>query len=364
MDFAAALLIFTFTLVVYFSYTNNFQKQEKGDLDSVIADAKAMSSSLVLSGYPAGWDNNTVIRIGIADEQKVNATKIKYFKQLNYSRSKMHFATIYDYFVFFIDKNDNVLNINGICGVGSPLINVTYKIRSAYYYQDPADSFLKDFMNITFDADVYFNDEGSDIYGLYGFISNLSKYGLIVMEHPDISPSDFDNFKSKVENFSSSGGLTMVSGQLTSAQGRNLVGVDFFKKSGQSESDRNSTVNNTDPYLSLSVGQNIVFRQAYYVENTSNSFGFKQIATFNADGRNALSRWQYGNGTVYFFSDFDVSYFDGDFVGLVKDATKSFVQGTCTQINTTSINKFKLAKTERYLNYNSKVVKMVVYLWQ
>ena len=33
MDFAIALLLFTFTLVVYFSYTNNFQKQAMPDWD-------------------------------------------------------------------------------------------------------------------------------------------------------------------------------------------------------------------------------------------------------------------------------------------------------------------------------------------
>ena len=84
MDFAIALLLFTFTLVVYFSYTNNFQKQEKGGLDIMLTDAKAISSSLVLSGYPASWSNTTVIRIGIADDQRINATKLKYFKQMNY----------------------------------------------------------------------------------------------------------------------------------------------------------------------------------------------------------------------------------------------------------------------------------------
>ena len=48
MDFAIALLLFIFTLVVYFSYTTNFQSQDKGDLDIMLTDAKAISSSLVL----------------------------------------------------------------------------------------------------------------------------------------------------------------------------------------------------------------------------------------------------------------------------------------------------------------------------
>jgi len=180
-----------------------------------------------------------------------------------------------------------------------------------------------------------------------------------------LSGGDYNNYKDKIENFTSTGGIFMISGEMTTSQGENLVGVDFFKKSGQSESDRNSTVNNTDKYLALTVGENIVFRQAYYVENTSNALDFKQIATFNLDQRNALSKWKFGNGTVYFFSDFDVSYFNGDFVNVVKEAAKALIEGTCYPINiSTVVSPKKLVKTERYLTYNSKVVKMVTYLWE
>ncbi|MBI2659989.1 hypothetical protein HYX07_02410, partial [Candidatus Woesearchaeota archaeon] len=184
MDFAIALLLFTFTLAVYFSYTSNFQKQEKGELEILLKDAKALSSSLALPGYPVNWDNTTVLRIGIADDQKINSTKVKQFKQYDYVRSKVRFATPYDFIVFFVNEKGEVLNINGVCAIGYPLVNVSYNVEAAYYYQDPSDSFLKDFMNETLNADIYFDDQSNDIYGLHGFISNLSKYQIVVMEHP------------------------------------------------------------------------------------------------------------------------------------------------------------------------------------
>ena len=364
MDFAIALLLFTFTLVVYFSYTNNFQKQEKGELDVMISDAKAVSSSLALSGYPTNWDNTTVIRIGIADEQKVNATKVKNFKQFDYKKSKRLFATPYDYVIFFVNDKGEILNVNSVCVIGYPLVNVSYKIKSAYYYQDPADSFLKDFMNQAFKADIYFGDNPGDINDIDALASNLSKYQFLVMEHPLLTGGDYNDFKDAFNNYTSKGGLFMISGELTTSQGKELVGAEFFKKSGQSTSDRNSTVNNTEQYLSLKVGENIVFAQAYYVENKSSSSNFLQIATFNADQRNALSKWKYGNGTVYFFSDFDVSYFNGNFVDVVKEAANALIEGTCNPINITDIPQKDLVKTERYLTYNSKIVKMIVYLWK
>ncbi len=364
MDFAIALLLFTFTLLVYFSYTANFQNRENLYIDAMLSDAKAVSSSLLLSGYPAGWDNTTVVRIGIADEQKINLTKIKAFKKMDYAATKKKFGTVYDYFVFFTDGQGNALNLNGICGAGYPLANISYNIKSAYYYQDPSDSFLKDFMNQSFNADIYFDDNPGNANDIDSLISNISKYGFIVFEHPLLTTSNYNSAKPKIENLTSNGGIFMISGELTTAQGKNLAGANFYKKAGQSISDRNSTVNSTDAYLSFVPGDSIVFAQAYYIQNDSGSLSFRQIATFNQDGSNALSRWNYGNGSVYFFSDFDVSYFNGNFTTLVEDAAQGIVGGTCTPISLAGISPKRLVKTERYLNYDSKVARMNVYLWE
>ena len=365
MDFAVAMLLFTFTLTVYFGYTNNVQKQGKSDFDLMVKDAKSISNSLALEGYPDDWSKSTVVRIGIADEQQLNATKLSRLKQFNYTSSKVKFATPYDYFVYFVNEKGEVLNINGVCGAGYPLINLSYNIKSAYYYQDGSDSFLKNFMNGTFKADIYFGDNPTDNNDIDALVTNLSKYEFLMMEHPLLGGGDYNDFKDELNNYTSRGGLFMISGELTTSQGKELVGADFYKKSGQSTSDRNSTINNTDEDLSLNAGESIVFAQAYYIENKSEAIGFKQIATFNKDGKNAVSKWKYGNGTVYFFSDFDVSFFNGNFVDKIEEAAEGFVEGTCSPVNTTAaISPKNLAKTERYLTYNSKVVKMIVYAWQ
>ena len=46
-----------------------------------------------------------------------------------------------------------------------------------------------------------------------------------------------------------------------------------------------------------------------------------------------------------------------------KDATKELAGSNCT-INLGKINPKELVKNERYLEYNSRIVKMVVYLWR
>lgn len=363
MDFAVALMLFMFTLAVYFSYTINFQKQEKSNLEAILKDAKSISSSLVLSGYPGEWTNITVMRIGIADEQKLNATKVKNFKELGYNRTRKLFATPYNYFVFFLNEKGEVLNVNTVCGVGNPIVETKYIGKSAYYYSDDDDDLLKNFMNQTFNADIYKDD-------MANLVSNLSKYQFLAMEHPKLSTSVYNNYKDDIEAYSHNGSLSflMISGELVTAQDKELVGVNFKKKSGESSSECPAIVNNTDQYLSLTVGQSLVFDQCYYVENGTSasppSVDFKRIATFNQTDEKAIARWGYGNGTVYFFSDFDVEFFSGDFIGMVEDAAKALISGTCTSVNVTGITPKNLVKTERYLNYNSEIVRMVVYVWE
>ena len=357
MDFAIGLLLFAFTLAIYFSYTNNFPNEDKGNLNLMLKDAKSISSSLALEGYPDDWSNQTVIRIGVTDNQQLNGTKLKKLKQLNYTSSRKKFATSYDYFVYFEGSNGNVLNVNGVCGSGYPLINTTYNIKSAYYYQDPADSFMLSFMNQTFMADIYDND-------ITGLSSNLSKYDFLVMEHPLLSSSEFNNNKAKLENYSSRGGLLMISGELATPATNTMVGSDFKKKSGQSQSQRTAIVNNTDAALSLNVGDSMVFAQYYYIQNNSQATNAVRIATFNHTDDNAIAKWKYGNGTVYFFSDFDVSNFNGNFVSVVQDAAQSIAGGTCTAVSTTGVSAKDIVKTERYLTYNSQIIKMIVYVWQ
>ena len=43
MDFAVAMLLFTFTLTVYFGYTNNVQKQGKSDFDLIFRASPSLT---------------------------------------------------------------------------------------------------------------------------------------------------------------------------------------------------------------------------------------------------------------------------------------------------------------------------------
>ena len=363
-DFVIALFLFILTILLYFNYTNNLQTQEEGSIEVMLTDVKGISSSLVMGGYPDNWNNATVLRIGIADEQKLNPDKLRNFKKLNYTKSRTLFSTGFDYFVFFVNSRGEVLNINGVCGVGSPNINVTSSFRSAYYYSGAGDMVLRDFMANSIKSDIYFGDDGNNVDDIDGLISNLSKYALVVLEHPSLVGSNYNGFKTAMEAYSANGGNSIISGQLITSNDRNMLGIDFKKKAGQSVSDKQATVNNTDEFLSFSKGDNMTFSQAYYILNTSSSANFKLISSFVKDNNYAGGKWEFGKGTNYFFSDFNVDFFNGNFAEVMQDLASGFIQGTCSDVNTASINAKKLVKTERYLNYNSQIVKMVIYLWR
>jgi len=343
-DFAIALFIFSFMLIVYYTYIKDISGQDYLEASDLISDAESLSSSLLLTGFPYEWDITTVQSIGITDNnQRINKTKLLNFEKLNYNRTKKLFGTIYDYFIFFTDENNTVINVEGICGIGNPLVNSTYDIRSAYYYDNAGDAFLKDFMSQELDADIYSAEPGYNDFD--ALISNIYDYSFAVIEHPLLSTAVFDNNKVELENFVSNKGLLMLSGEIVSGQGKEMVGVKFYKESGQSVSDRNSTVVSEDEFLSFTLGENIIFRQAYYIENQPEAENFSDIAKFNADSKTAVARWAFGDGSAFYFSDFDVSYFDGNFVDDITDAILKWGNFKCKPVDLSNI---------KYKNFSQK----------
>ncbi|MBI2208846.1 hypothetical protein HYU50_05105 [Candidatus Woesearchaeota archaeon] len=362
-DFVVGTLIFTFMLIIYYTYTVNISKQDSLTARDLLLDVESVSSSLLLGGFPDNWNNGTVQSIGVTNSnQRLNRTKFLNFEELPYNKTKKLFGTVYDYFVFFTDEDSNITSVEGICGIGDPEINSSYDIRSAYYYDNPGDSFLKDFMVNSLDADVYSEESGYEDFD--ALVDNINNYGFVVIEHPMLQTSVFNDNKGEIENFAANGGLLMLSGEIVSAQGKEMVGVEFYKKSGQSESNRNATVVAEDEFLAFSVGENIIFRQAYYVENQAGAENFTEIVEFNEDGKAAVARWSYGNGGVFYFSDMDTDYFAGDFVDEVTDAILEWGNFRCNPITLGNIQYENLVKIERVVIYDSKPVKMVIYLWQ
>lgn len=363
MDLVAGIFIFVIGLVTYYYANTNISNENQELFNDISREADAVSSQLLTSGYPPQWDNATVQKIGVAEGNRLDEQKWLRFSQMPYEESRKTLGTGFEFFVFVEGEEENITNILGVCGIGHPLVNATIDLKAAYYYADDTDSYLKEFMNASFSAAIYKKGvSGQDFPALIGALSN---YSLVVMEHPGLQSQDLDEYRDELEDFVEEGHFLLLSGNIIIPQGRDMLGVEFAKKSGQAISDRNATTITEDPLLSLTVGESFLFAQAYYIINESiASANMTYVVSFNADGTTALASWRFGSGQVLFFSDFDVGQFSSDFVAKVGAAAAKMANARCLPIGIGHLTYRNLVRKEHPIFHDGKFKKIVVYLWR
>jgi len=82
----------------------------------VYRDAVQLSDSLLSPGYPVNWNTSNVILPGIADNNRINNTRLKSFKDMNYQHTKTLLHVTSD-FIFFISNSTTIIN-TGQCLYG------------------------------------------------------------------------------------------------------------------------------------------------------------------------------------------------------------------------------------------------------
>ena len=126
LDLIIAVLIFGSAVLIYYKNITNLSDQDEALLDNILIDAKIISNSLMSSGYKTNWNKDNVERIGITDDNRVSEAKLAEFSKIPYKESKKLFGTIYDYYVFFTDRNNNIIYINSsLEGIGKLGVNST-----------------------------------------------------------------------------------------------------------------------------------------------------------------------------------------------------------------------------------------------
>ncbi len=365
-DFVIAALIFSFILISYYTYTISISKRDTILFDEIVSDAKTVSSFLTSKGYPEDWNADNVIRIGFTDEyNRVDNEKFNEFIKMDHNKTKKLLGTTHDYVLFFLNGSGDVQNVEGYCGYGNCQSSIAYKKKAAYYHKDEIK--LKQFMIDNFYADIYEYKTDQDIDDL---IANINDYGLVVLESPELDTSEYNNLKNVVESFVSSGGVFMQSGRPIAANKREMLGVKFFKITGDAGKDKPATVIRGDEFITFEYSDQIVFNQVYYIEDVSIGSSLVDIARFNEsdveiadimDNKIAVARWPYGKGKALFFSDFDAALLSGDFIENLKDSTLKWIGSECLPIDTSNADLENLVRIERLVIYNSKIVRMVLY---
>lgn len=365
-DFIFGLLIFSLALILYFAYSTNLSKEGSGITGYLVSDVKSVSSSVLSAG---DWDAETVLKLGITNnDYRIDGAKVRDFKDIPYDETKKILGTVYDYLIFFTDEEGNLIEINGVCSLGYPGAEVTYELDAAYYYRNEDDSFIKDFMINEFNADLY-HDSGGTAEEFELLADNLNNYDLVVLEHALVPTAKLAENELKLQDYVDNGGLMMISGELTTPNTYEVFGVEFWKQTGQAEKDEDAEVIAADEYLSLVPPQTVNFAQTYYTINIGvPAADYKKIAWFTNDkidvDNAAIARWEYGDGSIFYFSDFDENYFAEDFVDKVEETIVKWGKFKCANVDLSTLDYDDFVKVERILIHDSKPIKLVFYIWR
>lgn len=358
-DFAIGLFIFILVLITYYGYTTNASKAGSGAVKDMLGASEAISSSLLLGGFPDNWTNVTAVKVGLTNgKQEINETKLSRLKDVNYTVAKRMLGSAYDFFMFFENSDGDIINIGTECGYGSSEVNVSKSFKLGAYYHQGSGDLMEDeiaALRQKLGIDIYENWASAD-----AMLNNISEYDFVLMENPKFSSAQVAD----LEEYASSGGSKanpvklFLSNEIRNNDG-SILGVDYEKRTGGGQcSSQIATVINEDLFFSLHIGDTIDPVDCHYVTGEITT-----IAQF-PDGKASIAKWQFGNGTIYYFSDFDVSYV-GNLQDNVKEGLESSIVGCGASGNITfEIDYDDVVKTERHVIFKSKPAKMVLYLWQ
>ena len=123
-DMMIASMIFISGIIIFYVYSLNYPKESQETLDQLFSEGDFITESLLSEGLPPNWDENSVIRIGIITNNKINDSKLEKFyllanSQLNpqgYAKAKSVLNTKYNFFMNFSEQM--VINSNPVNGVG------------------------------------------------------------------------------------------------------------------------------------------------------------------------------------------------------------------------------------------------------
>jgi len=121
IDLMGGVTIFLIVVVSFFVFTSNIADQNRSNVGEIYEDISVVSDSLLSEGSPSNWTIDNIKEVGITDgDHRLNTTKLQNIDSLSYSGLKSLLKTKYDYMVFFENKSNDILNINGVDYISKP----------------------------------------------------------------------------------------------------------------------------------------------------------------------------------------------------------------------------------------------------
>jgi len=365
-DFVIGIIIFSLVLISYYTYTTNISKQDSSVMNDLVSDSKTISSILLNEGNPSIWTDETVIRMGLTDNnQIIDQSLLLESSKIDYNKTKKLLGVTNDFFAFFQNKDGKFIAFGGDFGIGDTDVIFNSSLKIAYYWHQDADRLMKDFME-GLGADIYAGKNERAV-----LVDILDQYDLVLLEDCHCNSPSSDDALQKIEDWVFSGGLALLSEHHHNQFPNTIMGVNTDKGEKGDDGTTNASVIATDPLLALTLNTIIEFEKDVIElvddPSTEDAIDFTIIAQWDDDtspssGTGAIARWGFGQGDVYYFPDYHANYFGEEFVGIVEEAIQNRIyQDGFIQINE---EYEELIKIERLAIYNSEIVKMVVYVWQ
>lgn len=141
LDVMVATSIFIFGISLFFLYSINYPKGEQEKIEDLLLEGNKIAEDLMSEGSPSDWTIETVSKIGVLSENKINQTKLEQFYQLvsdNYGNTKFLFNTKYNYFVnASIPLKISIFSIHGIGNEPLEATNLIKVTRITIYENKP-----------------------------------------------------------------------------------------------------------------------------------------------------------------------------------------------------------------------------------
>jgi hypothetical protein len=123
MDLVIVSIIFLVGIIIFYFYAINSSDESRGTTENLFYDGKIIAGTILTDGFPSNWNNQTVVKVGILSDHKINDTKLEMFYNMTkdsagYNKTRLMFNTKYDYY-FLLDENMLIAG-NSVEGFGKP----------------------------------------------------------------------------------------------------------------------------------------------------------------------------------------------------------------------------------------------------
>lgn len=125
IEFIISFVIFTAAIILSVKSIYNIYAND--NFKDITAESEFVSQSLLSEGFPLNWDKDTVIRIGLVTDKKINESKLRSLYDLEYSSARELFGIRSNFFIYFSNAsgiiplfyyvNENISQADG-CGYG------------------------------------------------------------------------------------------------------------------------------------------------------------------------------------------------------------------------------------------------------